>query len=81
MSNLKRTSSLSSDINTTTTDDDNDNTLLLTAQNNSLLLELVKYRRSIQSTRKDLSLLRKRSSTMEHIVSILQRLWSQLEIG
>jgi len=72
---LKRISSMSADI-----DDNNDNSLLLLAQHNSLQLELVKYKRSIQSTRQELSLLRKRSSSMEHIVSILQRLWSQLEI-
>jgi hypothetical protein len=68
---------MSSEINN---DENNDNSLLLLAQNNSLQLELIKYKRSIQSTRQELSLLRQRSSSMEHIVSILQRLWSQLEI-
>ena len=79
-SSLKRISSLTS-YGDGNDDDNNDNTLLLSAQNNSLTLELIKYKRSIQLARKELSLLRKRSSSMEHVVSILQRLWSQLEIG
>jgi hypothetical protein len=49
-------------------------------QNRSLSLELLRNKRTIAETRKELEFLRTKHREMESLVSLIQRAWSQLDI-
>ena len=54
----------------------------LKAQNRALGMEMLRYKRQLSEARRELDIIRGKSSEMESLVSIIQRAWSQVcQIG
>ena len=50
----------------------------LKAQNRALGMEMLRYKRQLSEARRELDIIRGKSSEMESLVSIIQRAWSQV---
>ena len=76
---LKRMNSTDTNVSAIGNEEDDDGpTFFLRNQNRQMAIQLMRYKRQISESRKELEMMRDKSREMESLVSVIQRAWSQV---